>query len=288
MIGRSFWCRGCLAGTVLAIVAGGGCADSVAPEPVAVETQRSAADAVGDEGETTAGSKAVAVGARISEIGRRQQPAIATLREAGWTVETNGVEEAVLAALEDAAVGKEPGRLLGELQTLEEIRLWDCADADDGLVNRLATLPQLRILVARGGNLTDGCLESLSRAPKLESLNLGKSAAVTGAGVAGLLAAGRLKRLYLDHTGLTDAALLSWPTENSLQMINLNHTSLGDPAAKALGHWRGLKSVFVVDTRISVEATGRLRSSLPECIVFDGRDGPPSAAETTPSRPAPR
>ena len=103
MIGRSSWCRECLAGALLAIVAGGGCADSVVPEPVAVETRRSVADGVGVGGETTADSKAAAVETRISETGRRQQPAIATLREAGWTVETNGVEEAVRIVGEERA-----------------------------------------------------------------------------------------------------------------------------------------------------------------------------------------
>lgn len=289
MMGRAFCRRGWMASLAVIVIAGG-CdpGSTVSTGPAPVKTGRVSADSVDDGGEKTGDAKPVAVGDRISETGRRQQSTIAKLRQAGWTVETNGVEEALLAALEDAAVGKETGRLLVELQTLEEIRLWDCADADDRLVNQLAGLPRLRILAVRGGDLTDGCLDGLSRLPKLESLNLGGSAAVTGVGVAGLLAAGRLKRLYLDHTGLTDAELSSWPIENPLQMLNVNHTSLGDSTAKVLGRWRGLKSVFVVDTKIGVEATGRLRSSLPECLVFDGRSVLPPAAKAIPSRPVPR
>ena len=40
-----------------------------------------------------------------SQAARRQAAAIESLREAGWTVETNGLEEAVVASLEDGPVG---------------------------------------------------------------------------------------------------------------------------------------------------------------------------------------
>jgi hypothetical protein len=222
-----------------------------------------------------------------SQTARAQASAIRSLRRAGFTVETNGVEEAVLASLEDGEIGSAGGRHLAGLKTLEQIQLWNCPDADDALVERLAGLAKLRVLAIRGGRLTDGCFEQLSTATALESLNLGNTAALTGVGVAQLLSTGRIKRLYLDRTGLSDEVIAGWSVKNSLEMLNVNHTRLGLRAASRLREFRGLRSVFVVQAGISIEEVSKWRVARPDCLVYDGRERPQGASTKQPNKSPP-
>jgi len=222
-----------------------------------------------------------------SQAARRQASAIRSLRRAGWTVETNGVEEAVVASLEDGEIGTVGGRHLAGLETLEQIQLWNCPDADDRLVERLAGLAKLRVLAIRGGRLTDGCFEQLAIAVALESLNLGNTSGLTGVGVAQLLSTSRIKRLYLDRTGLSDEVIAGWPVENSLEMLNLNHTRLGLPAAARLREFRGLRSVFVVQAGIPIEEVAKWRAARPDCLVYDGRERPQGASTKQPDKSPP-
>jgi hypothetical protein len=217
----------------------------------------------------------VAVGELLpSPKAREQARAIQSLRAAGIVVETNGVEEAVLASFEDGAIGVSNGRKLAGLETLETIQLWNCPDADDGLVELLSGLASLRVLAIRGGRLTDACFDSLSLSPALESLNLGNSAGLTGDGVAGLLGRGRIKRLYLDRTALSDSVVEGWPVTNSLEMLNVNHTRLGTKSALRLREFAGLKSVFAVEAGIAAGEVATWRVARPECLIYDGRERP--------------
>lgn len=207
-----------------------------------------------------------------SQTAGRQVRSIEALRTAGWTVETNGVEEAVLAVLEDGEIGSENrGRLAG-LETLEQIRLWNCPDADDALVRLLSGLKKLRVLAVRGGRLTDDCFGSLAGAAALESLNLGNTPGLTGRGIASLLASGRLKRLYLDRTALSEEVIGGWPAENPLEMLNVNHTRLGPAAAETLQAFPGLRSAFVVKAGIPIDVVVKWRAARPGCLVYDGRE----------------
>ena len=217
-----------------------------------------------------------------SRTAHSQAATITALRQAGWRVETNGLEEAVIAILEDGEIGLENGRRLSGLETLEQVRLWNCPDADDAFVERVAGLAKLRVLVIRGGRLTDGCFETLLAAEALESLNLGNMSGLTGRGVAGLLARGRIKRLYLDHTSVSDEVIGAWPVENSLQMLNLNHTHLGTAAVERLQEFSTLRSAFVVQAGLSTDAVVAWRTARPGCLVYDGRE----RADGSPERPA--
>ena len=217
-----------------------------------------------------------------SETAHAQAATVTALRQAGWRVETNGLEEAVIAILEDGEIGSENGRRLSGLKTLEQVRLWNCPDADDAFVERVAGLAKLRVLVIRGGRLTDACFETLLAAEALESLNLGNMSGLTGRGVAGLLARGRIKRLYLDHTSVSEEVIEAWPVENSLQMLNLNHTHLGTAAARTLQEFPTLKSVFVVQAGLATDAVAAWRRARPNCLVYDGRERPGGS----PERPA--
>ncbi len=205
---------------------------------------------------------------------REQDRAIRSLRAAGLVVETNGVEEAVLASLEDGEIGESNGRKLAGLETLETIQLWNCPDADDRLVELLSGLASLRVLAIRGGRLTDACFDSLLLAPALESLNLGNTAGLTGEGVAGLLSTGRIKRLYLDRTALSDSVVAGWPVKNLLEMLNVNHTRLGTKSALRLREFSKLQSVFVVEVGIAVGEVATWRVARPDCLVYDGRERP--------------
>lgn len=261
------------------LVLGGGCeADPVEPGGVGRSTKPSG---------TGPASAEVVVGELLpSQAARRQSAAIESLREAGWTVETNGFEEAVVASLEEDPIGAENGVKLAGLETLEQVRLWNCPDVDDSLVGRLAKLPKLRVLAVRGGKLTDGCFESLARVGTLESLNVGDTPGLTGQGLDRLLTSGRFKRLYLDRTGVTDKVVTGWPVENVLEMLNVNHTGLGPAAAGSLSKFETLRSAFVVGTKIPPEAVAKWRTTRPSCLVYDGRERP-GGADSKATRPRP-
>ncbi|GIT28418.1 MAG: hypothetical protein Ct9H300mP1_04640 [Planctomycetaceae bacterium] len=218
-------------------------------------------------GATTVGGDRIASG---SGVDRRDQ----------------GFEEAVVASLEEDPIGAENGVKLAGLETLEQVRLWNCPDVDDSLVGRLAKLPKLRVLAVRGGKLTDGCFESLARVGTLESLNVGDTPGLTGQGLDRLLTSGRFKRLYLDRTGVTDKVVTGWPVENVLEMLNVNHTGLGPPAAGSLSKFETLRSAFVVGTKIPPEAVAKWRTTRPSCLVYDGRERP-GGADSKATRPRP-
>ena len=267
------------------LVLAGGCeTDPVEPGGVGRSTRPSG---------TSPAAAEVVVGELLpSEAARRQAAAIESLREAGWTVETNGFEEAVVASLEDGPVGAENGVKLAGLETLEQVRLWNCPDVDDSLVGRLAGLPKLRVLAVRGGKLTDGCFESLARMGTLESLNVGDTPGLTGQGLDRLLTSDRFKRLYLDRTGVTDNVVTGWPVENELEMLNVNHTGLGPAASGSLSKFETLRSAFVVGTKIPPEAVAKWRTARPSCLVYDGRERPGGVedadSKATRSRPGSR
>ena len=275
---RGAWVKAAVV-TSLLVLGGscGGCGDD-SSGPERVPTLPSGAAVTQPEEEVVVGELLP------SQTARTQASAIRSLRRAGLVVETNGIEEAVVASLEDGEIGRAGGRHLAGLETLEQIQLWNCPDADDALVERLAGLAKLRVLAIRGGRLTDGCFEQLSLAPALESLNLGNTSGLTGAGVAGLLSSGRIKRLYLDRTGLSDEAIALWPVKNSLEMLNVNHTRLGVPAAARLREFRGLRSVFVVQSGLSIEEVAKWRAARPDCLVYDGRERPQGVSAKQPDR----
>jgi len=236
---------------------------------------------------TSLAAEDVVVGELLpSQTALRQAAAIDSLREAGWTVETNGLEEAVVASLEDGPVGAENGVKLAGLETLEQVRLWNCSDVDDSLVGRLAGLPKLRVLAVRGGKLTDVCFEALARVGTLESLNVGDTPGLTGQGLDRLLTSDRFKRLYLDRTGVTDKVVTGWPVNNALEMLNVNQTGLGSAAAGAMSKFQTLRSAFVVGTKISPEAVAKWRMARPSCLVYDGRERP-GDADSKATRPRP-
>ena len=261
------------------LVLAGGCeAELVEPDGGARSAKPSGASPAAED---------VVVGELLpSQAARRQAAAIESLREAGWTVETNGFEEAVVASLEEGPVGMENGVKLAGLETLEQVRLWNCPDVDDSLVGRLAELPKLRVLAVRGGQLTDGCFEFLARVDSLESLNVGDTPGLTGRGLDRLLTSDRFKRLYLDRTGVTDKVVTGWPANNGLEMLNVNQTGLGAVAAGSLSKFETLRSAFVVGTKISPEAVAKWRMARPSCLVYDGRERP-GDADSKATRPRP-
>ena len=262
-------------------VGGGGCEPDGPPGP-AVSTRTPVEEKGQSSGSDPSERPLVepSDGPAVSPVGKDQQFTIQELRRDGWTVETNGFEEAVRVSREDQRLGVQGGRRLAKLETLETIHLWNCADADDQLVAVLAGLPRLRVLVLRGAAVSDKSWEDLVRSQSLESLNLGDNPAITGRGLAPLIAAGRLKRLYLDGTKISDAALLEISVKSSLEVLILNRTPITDAAIPSLKRMTSLKSLFVVGTGLSPAGREKLGTALPGCVIVP--------APTTLPTPAPR
>ena len=104
----------------------------------------------------------------------------------------------------DASLGA-----LASLPSLQNVRLTSCRFVSDAGLSFAPSLPQLQTLDVSWTAVGDvGLSESLSRCgASLTSLNLTGLAGVTDRGTSALLGLGRLERLSLASTSITDAAL---------------------------------------------------------------------------------
>lgn len=278
---RAWWERGPVLLLLSGFMVGTGCGPADPPGTAGtVETAGEPGHqaTVGNEPESP--PEKASAGPAVSQIGKAQHSTIEMLRRDGWTVQTNGFEEAVLVSLEDRRLGSESARRLAGLETLETIRLWNCADADDQFVAALAGLPRLKVVALRGSKVSDASWDTLARFETLESLNLGDNPGITGRGLAPLVSAGRLKRLYLDGTRVSDESLLELTGESSLEVLILNRTPITDAAIPSLKRMTSLKSLFVVKTGLGPLGLKDLAGTLEGCVIVP--------APATPPTPAPR
>jgi hypothetical protein len=105
-------------------------------------------------------------------------------------------------------------------------------DIDDSVLVELGRLKTLRSLVLRNTRVTDQGLHALAALPCLEDLDL-QETAVGDAGVAALRPlAGRLKRLYLGYTPVTDSAVEGLKSFRGLRALMLRATTV-DRTAEA-------------------------------------------------------
>ena len=276
---RAWWeCRPVLL-LLSGFMVGPGCEPAGPPETaVTVETagEQGRQATVGNEPESL--PEKASAGPAVSRIGKAQRPTVEMLRRDGWTIQTNGFEEAVLVSLEDRRMGSESARRLTGLKTLETIRLWNCADADDQFVVALAGLPRLKVVALRGAKVSDASWDTLAQFEMLESLNLGDNPGITGRGLAPLVSAGRLKRLYLDGTRVSDESLLELTGESSLEVLILNRTPITDAVIPSLKRMKSLKSLFVVKTGLSPPGLKDLAGTLERCVIVPDPATPPTPA----------
>lgn len=91
---------------------------------------------------------------------------------------------------------------------------------------------------------------------QLVSLNLGRTL-IADDDIAQLAALKNLRRLHLDHTGITDKGLDKIPSD-VLVYLNLVGTQVTNAGVKTLARLKSLKELYIFDTRITAKGVGQL------------------------------
>jgi tRNA A-37 threonylcarbamoyl transferase component Bud32/Leucine-rich repeat (LRR) protein len=104
---------------------------------------------------------------------------------------------------------------------------------DDAGVQALEKLPKLKTLDLTGNPITDGCVDSLAKLAKLESLRIGR----TKIGAAGLARIGgftQLENLAANDLTITDQSVSALSRLNNLRSLDLSGCPIGDKGIAAL------------------------------------------------------
>src|SRR5262249_45395138 len=76
-----------------------------------------------------------------------------------------------------------------------------------------------------------------------------------------------LKRLYLNHSRVTDAGLEQLKELPDLWELSLSHTSITDAGLLHLHSMKSLRGMSLQSTRITQEGLKKLRAALPTCNI---------------------
>jgi uncharacterized membrane protein/mono/diheme cytochrome c family protein len=82
--------------------------------------------------------------------------------------------------------------------------------------------------------------------------------------------AGQLRRLFLDHTHITDKALPEIMKFVNLNYLNLVHTEISDSGLKSISNHRSLRELYIYDTRIKQASVREFLKSNPDIRVDTG------------------
>ena len=141
--------------------------------------------------------------------------------------------------------------------------------------------------VTGGIQLTDLGVAKMAKLNKLKSLNISGSK-VTTAGLKPLEKL-PLERLNLWNCNkLDDSAGAELATFTHLKELDLSYTPIGDATLKTLAGIRGLKLLYLTDTKVTPEAVEAFRKGKPGTLVSWARrpEPPPSAKPAKGAKPA--
>lgn len=130
-----------------------------------------------------------------------------------------------------------------------------CVELDDTMVTVhgcewLAGIESLKEVSISSPNCTDEMLSALLQASALSSLFLYYAPRITDCGLANIGRAPQLRELYLQHTGISDAAL-KWISQLAcLWSLVLSHTRVSDTGIEYLSACGGLRLLKLDGTKI--------------------------------------
>ncbi len=144
---------------------------------------------------------------------------------------------------------------------------------DAGLVT-LKSFPALTKLYIGGANLTDAGLRHFSDFRNLQSLGLGGISGFTDEGLAHVADMKTLMILDLAATNAGDATIKRLSENPNLTDLSISYTKVTDEGFAHLQAIKGLKVIWVRDTRVTANAIESFRAAVPECRIEYGFDNP--------------
>ena len=139
--------------------------------------------------------------------------------------------------------------------------------ADDGIMEKVASLPDLQRLSLSDTRVSNKGLALISNLIRLEWLFLNNTP-VTDAGLTHLQRLTNLQRLTLDGTGVTDAGMVYLEGLSQLDLLSLNNTELTDAGLIHLSLTK-LVNLYVDDTKVTDKGIRDLYDALPDVIIGD-------------------
>jgi serine/threonine protein kinase len=162
--------------------------------------------------------------------------------------------------------GRELG-YLNNLPDLDYLSLKGTPITDAGLKGNLQGLPNLTQLELGGTRITDEALACLARLPKLHSLWLEQTRVGDEAMTRYVKDVDGMKRIYLNHTQITDAGLEPLLHISDLWELSLSHTTISDAGLLHLQAMKSLRGISLESTRITRDGLSKLRAALPSCNI---------------------
>jgi hypothetical protein len=224
-----------------------------------------------------------------------------------WLVHLTALKNLKTLKLWSTAITDAGLATIGQLDDLEQLRLYDCSKVSGaglkhlrGLVNlesldiektsvdgdglkHLRGLARLRSLNLLGTSLEDNGLVHLEGLKQLKSLRL-DCTRITDAGLVHLKPLSQLEFLHLeapllpyepgrDHlyapSKIGDAGLARLAGLPRLRVLNLEHTNVTDAGIEHLSRLTGLEILVLNRENLSREGLERLQKRLPQCGIHD-------------------
>ena len=158
----------------------------------------------------------------------------------------------VLALDELTFVGTDGLSALSDLQDLEELYVGGTI-TDDHTCSVIAEFPKLKKLRLSRNQISDAALETLSKCPLLEDLDLSEDSLITNAGMAHLAKLTGLKKLNLWRVQVSDDGVLQLASLTRLEWLNLDNTKLSDAGLPALNNMNSLIFLHLGSTQITAD-----------------------------------
>ena len=158
----------------------------------------------------------------------------------------NGFRDSLIVTDPSADLAK----LMPSVRRLASVRGLRFVRATDGQLVLVKALPELMVLQAMGGNLTDAGLVNLKGASKLTILLLQGNRKITSAGFAHLRRLKEVRSLNLAQTHIGDAGLDSLKEMKKLLSLDISQTELTDLGMKELKAMSELQYLSLANTQV--------------------------------------
>jgi Leucine-rich repeat (LRR) protein len=137
---------------------------------------------------------------------------------------------------------------------------------NDGGMEHVKGLPELRILQLQSTEVTDAGLRHLMQVPQLDFLDL-NGTLVTDAGLEYVGQLPRLRWLHLDGTLVTDAGLEHIKQLTRLEELFLTGTRVTDAGLEHLKDLPQLQVLHLDESMVAGEGARKLHEALPNCLI---------------------
>jgi beta-lactamase regulating signal transducer with metallopeptidase domain/Leucine-rich repeat (LRR) protein len=163
----------------------------------------------------------------------------------------------------NAKLGNESLVAIGQLESLEVLRLMGNQTAEATGLKAIGDLPQMRELSLWIQGWDGKGLEHLAKLPKLEQLALSHSKLLDDAALAPLVALTGLKSLELNGASIEGHGLAPFTTLKRLESLALSDNPIDDAGAAAVARLTSIQQLDLSNTQLTDEGLRTLAADLP-------------------------